>query len=58
MHMEDRIIRKLPKKPKDQFESHKWVGPGPKDYEVKQYIAGQNLYLRERESEHENNNKQ
>lgn len=56
--MDDRIIRKLPKKPKDQFESHKWVGPGPKDYEVKQYIAGQNLYLRERESEHENNNKQ
>ena len=56
--MDDRIIRKLPKKPKDQFESYKWVGPGQKDYEVKQYIAGQNLYLRERESEHENNNKQ
>lgn len=56
--MKEQRRKNLPTNPFPVFRSYKWVGPGAKDYEVKQFKAGENTYLQEKESEHENNNKQ
>ena len=56
-NMKEPRQKNLPINPTPKFTVWKWVGPGVKDYEIKQYVAGQNLYLQEGKAEYEDSNK-